>query len=77
VSENLNLLAELEVMQRAAANDEYVEPSQAVKDFVADLIHKEKTAGLSSNETAVLDQLMKLEHRMRLLKARMRLSGVE
>jgi hypothetical protein len=48
------------------------EPSQATKDYVAELIHKEKTVGLSSDEATELDQFMQVEHLMRLAKARAR-----
>lgn len=48
------------------------EPSQATKDYVADLIHREKTSGLTREETCELDHYMKLEHLMRLAKARAR-----
>ena len=48
------------------------EPSQATKNYVADLIHKEKTAGLTPEEVLELDHFMKLEHLMRLAKARAR-----
>jgi hypothetical protein len=48
------------------------EASQATKEYVADLIHKEKTVGLSSDEAAELDHFMQLEHLMRLAKARAR-----
>lgn len=48
------------------------EVSQATKDLVADLIHKEKTVGLERAETAELDRFMMLEHIMRLAKARAR-----
>jgi hypothetical protein len=48
------------------------EPSQATKDRVADLIHKEKTAGLTADEAAELDHFMQLEHLMRLARARAR-----
>ena len=47
-------------------------PSDAVKERVADLIHREKTTGLSDDETAELNQYMQLEHIMRLAKARAR-----
>ena len=46
--------------------------SQATKDRVADLIHREKTTGLSAEETADLEHYMHLEHVMRLAKARAR-----
>lgn len=48
------------------------EPSQQVKDYVAKLLHKEKTTGLSSEESSELDHFVKLEHLMRLAKARAR-----
>lgn len=48
------------------------EPSQRTKDYVADLIHKEKTAGLTPQESSELDDFMKFEHLMRLAKARAR-----
>ena len=48
------------------------EPSQQTKDFVADLIHKEKTVGLTVEESCELDHFMRLEHLMRLAKARAR-----
>jgi hypothetical protein len=44
--------------------------SQATKDRVADLIHREKTQGLSPEEAADLAHYMQLEHVMRLAKAR-------
>ena len=48
------------------------EPSQQTKDYVADLLHKEKTEGLTKEETTELDHFLKLEHLMRLAKARAR-----
>ena len=48
------------------------EASQQTKDYVADLIHKEKTVGLTVEEASELDHYMKLEHMMRLAKARAR-----
>jgi len=48
------------------------EPSEVVKDRVADLIYKEKTYGLSLDEKSELDHYMQLEHIMRLAKARAR-----
>jgi hypothetical protein len=59
----------------AAANPTAVvkfEPSQATKDRVADLIHREKTVGLSQDESLELEDFMHLEHIMRLAKARAR-----
>lgn len=49
------------------------QPSEAVKARVADLIQREKTTGLSSEETNELSHYMQLEHIMRLAKARARL----
>jgi hypothetical protein len=48
------------------------QPSEAAKVRVADLIHREKTTGLSPEETAELDHYLQLEHVMRLAKARAR-----
>lgn len=48
------------------------EPSEVVKDRVADLIYKEKTYGLSLDEKSELDHYMQLEHIMRLAKVRAR-----
>ena len=48
------------------------EPSQQTKDYVADLIHKEKASGLTPDESSELDHFIKLEHLMRLAKARAR-----
>lgn len=46
------------------------EASEATKERVADLIHREKTGGLSSEETAELNHYLELEHLMRLATAR-------
>ena len=48
------------------------QPSQEVKDRDADLIQREKTAGLSPEESSELNQYLQLEHLMRLAKARAR-----
>jgi hypothetical protein len=48
------------------------EASQATKDRVADLIHREKTIGLNSKESSELQRYLSLEHIMRLAKARAR-----
>lgn len=50
----------------------HFEPSQTTKDYVADLIHKEKTSTLTAEESSELDHYMKLEHLMRLARARAR-----
>ncbi len=46
------------------------EASAATKQLVADLIRREKTTGLSPEETAELNNYIQLEHLMRLAKAR-------
>ena len=48
------------------------QPSEEVKARVADLIHREKTNSLSSEESSELNQYLQLEHLMRLAKARAR-----
>jgi hypothetical protein len=48
------------------------QPSEAVKERVADLIHREKSSGISSEEQSELDHYLQLEHLMRLAKARAR-----
>jgi hypothetical protein len=55
----------------------HFEPSQATRDYVADLIHREKTIGLTADELAELDHFMHLEHLMRLAKARARMFGAQ
>ncbi len=47
-------------------------PSEATKDRVAELIHRQKTSSLSPDETAELSQYLQIEHFMRLAKARAR-----
>lgn len=47
-------------------------PSATAKKRVADLLQKEKTSGLSSDEKSELDHYIQLEHLMRLAKARAR-----
>jgi len=48
------------------------QPSEEVKARAADLIHREKTTRLSSEESSELTQYLQLEHLMRLAKARAR-----
>ena len=48
------------------------QPSEEAKAWVADLIHREKTTGLSPEETTELNHYLQLEHLMRLAKARAR-----
>lgn len=47
-------------------------PSAAAKERVALLIQREKSIGLSPEETSELNHYMQLEHLMRLAKARAR-----
>lgn len=46
--------------------------SQATRARVADLIHREKSVGLSPDERSELDSYLQLEHVLRLAKARAR-----
>jgi len=46
------------------------QPSQETRERVLELIRKEKDTGLLPEETSELDDYMKLEHLMRLAKAR-------
>ena len=48
------------------------EPSDVTKGRVAELIRKEKTTGLASEEQTELDHFFKFKHLMRLAKARAR-----
>jgi hypothetical protein len=48
------------------------EPSEASRQRVAELIHREKTTALSPEETSELNGYLQLEHLMRLAKARAR-----
>ena len=48
------------------------QPSAEARQRVGDLIAREKTAGLSADESAELDHYLQLEHIMRLAKARAR-----
>jgi len=48
------------------------QPSDEVKARVEDLIQREKSTGLSPEETSDLTQYLQLEHLMRLAKARAR-----
>ncbi|MEZ4863325.1 MAG: hypothetical protein R3C14_18555 [Caldilineaceae bacterium] len=45
-------------------------PSEAAKQRVADLIQREKSSGLTSEERVELEHYLQLEHLMRLAKAR-------
>ena len=45
-------------------------PSKEAKERIADLIHREKTTGLTSEETVELNHCLQLEHLMRLAKSR-------
>jgi hypothetical protein len=48
-------------------------PSEAANERVGELIRKEKEASLTADETAELDEYLRLEHIMRMVKARARL----
>jgi hypothetical protein len=48
------------------------QPSEAPRQHVADLVAREKTTGLSVEETSELDHYLQFEHLMRLAKARAR-----
>ena len=50
----------------------HFEPSQETKDRVSELIHREKTTGLTPEDTSELDYYFRVEHLMRLAKARAR-----
>lgn len=47
-------------------------PSEETKERVAELIQREKTSGITSEEEAELNHYLQLEHLMRLAKARAR-----
>ncbi len=47
-------------------------PSAAAKARVAELVAREKTEGLTAEETSELEHCLQLEHIMRLAKARAR-----
>jgi hypothetical protein len=48
------------------------QPSEETRARVQELIHKEKDSGLLPEEASELDDYLKLEHLMRLAKARAR-----
>jgi len=48
------------------------QPSEAVKERVSDLIYREKSGGISSEEKSEFDHYLQLEHLMSLAKARAR-----
>ena len=52
-------------------------PSDATKDYVADLIQREKTTGLTIEESSELEHFIQLEHIMRLAKAKARMKTNE
>jgi hypothetical protein len=45
-------------------------PSEATQERVADLVNREKTESLSTEERSELEHYLQLEHLMRLAKAR-------
>lgn len=50
----------------------HFEASPEAKERIADLMCREKTSGLTEGETSELDYFLKMEHLMRLAKARAR-----
>jgi hypothetical protein len=48
------------------------QPSGATRHHVSELVAREKSTGLSPEETLELDQYLQIEHLMRLAKARAR-----
>lgn len=48
------------------------QPSESARQRVADLIAREKTTGLSVEETSELEHYLQIEHLMRLARARAR-----
>ena len=48
------------------------QPSEMTRQRVASLVVREKTTGLTAEETSELDHYLQLEHLMRLAKARAR-----
>jgi len=46
--------------------------SEETSAYVADLIRREKTTGLTTDESSELDHFLKVEHIMRMVKARAR-----
>ena len=51
------------------------EASEEMRAYVASLIGKEKTAGLTDDECSELDHFMQAEHIMRLVKALAKAAG--
>ncbi len=50
--------------------------SESTRKYVADLVRREKTTGLSPNEKSELEHYLHVEHLMRLAKARARTQQV-
>ena len=48
------------------------QPSPTTREYVADLVRREKTTGSSPEDKSELDRYLHLEHVMRLAKARAR-----
>ena len=57
-------------MIRAYSEIVQIDVPLQIKEHVADLIRREKTTGLTTEETAELDSFLKLELEMRMAKAR-------
>jgi hypothetical protein len=53
------------------------EPSEPVRARVADLLHAEKTSGLSTEDASELAYYMEFEHLLRLAKARSRQHAID
>jgi hypothetical protein len=49
-----------------------IQPSEATRQHVGDLVTREKTTGLTAEETSELDHYLHVEHLMRLARARAR-----
>jgi len=51
--------------------------SDETKLHVAELVRREKTTGLTAEESSELEHFMQLEHIMRLAKAKARMNTIE
>ena len=52
------------------------QPSEATREYVAELVRQEKTTGLSPEQKSELEHYLHVEHLMRLAKARSRMQQV-
>lgn len=55
-------------MIRAYSEIVQFQVTSSIKEFVADLLRREKTTGLTVKEFAELDEFLRLEHMMRMAK---------